>query len=55
MAEKNNKLLLQNHQSRPTGSKAFPEANDAFVSPHCNRQGHKNGSTMGKGRGCGGG
>ena len=55
MAEKNNELLLQNHQSHPTGSKAFPEANVTFASPHSNRQGHKNGPTMGKGRGRGGG
>ena len=53
MAEKNNELLLQNHQSRPIGSKAFPGANATFASPHCNRQGHKNGPTMGKGRGSG--
>ena len=48
VSEKNNELLLQNHQSHPTGSKAFPEANATFASPHSNRQGHKNGSTMGK-------
>ena len=48
MAEKNNELLLQNHQSRPTRSKAFPEANVTFASPHSNRQRHKNGRTMGK-------
>ena len=42
VAEKNNELLLQNHQSRPTRSKAFPEANATFASPHSNRQGHKN-------------
>ena len=47
--EKNNELLLQNHQSHPRGSKAFLEANATFASPHCNRQGHKNGPTMGKG------
>ena len=51
VAEKNNELLLQNHQSRPTGSKAFPEANATFASPHSNRQRNKNGPTMGKGRG----
>ena len=27
VAEKNNELLIKNHQSRPTGSVAFPEAN----------------------------
>ena len=37
VAKKNNELLLQNHKSRPTGSKAFPEANATFASPHSNR------------------
>ena len=55
VAENNNELLLQNHQSRPTGSKAFPEANATFASPYSNRQAHKNGPTMGKGRERGGG
>jgi hypothetical protein len=27
MAEKNNEILMKNHQSRPTGTMAFPEAN----------------------------
>ena len=54
VAKKNNELLLQNHQSRSTGSKAFPEENATeenatFASPHSNRQGHKNGPTMGNG------
>ena len=51
VAEKNSELLLHNHQSRPIGFKAFPEANATFASPHSNRQGHKNGSSRGKGRG----
>ena len=55
VAEKNNELLLQNHQSRPTVFKAFPEANATFASPHSYRQGHKNGPSRGKGRGRGGG
>ena len=55
VAEKNSELLLQNHQSRSTGSKAFPEANFTFASPHSNRQRHKNGPIMGKVRGRGGG
>ena len=55
MAEKNNELFLQNHQSRPTGFKAFPEANATFASSHSNRQGHKNEPSRGKGRGRGGG
>ena len=55
VAEKNNKLFLQNHQSRPIGFQAFPEANATFASPHSNRQGHKNGPSRGKGQGRGGG
>ena len=55
VVEKNNELLLQSHQSRSTGSKPFPEANATFASPYSNRQGHKNGPTMGKGQGRGGG
>ncbi|XP_013617042.1 PREDICTED: uncharacterized protein LOC106323470 [Brassica oleracea var. oleracea] len=27
LAEKNNELLIKNHNSRPTGAKAFPEVN----------------------------
>ena len=54
-AEKNKELFLQNHKSRPTRFKAFPEANATFASPHSNRQWHKNGSSGGKGRGRGGG
>ena len=49
VAEKNNELLFQNHQSRPTGFKAFPEANATFASPHSNRQGHIHGPSRGKG------
>ena len=30
VAEKNNEFLIKNHQSHPTGSVAFPEANAAF-------------------------
>ena len=30
MAEKNNELLIKNHQSRPTGLAAFPEAKATF-------------------------
>ena len=55
VAEKNNELLLHNHQSRPTGFKSFPEANATFALPHSNRQGHKNRPSKGKGRGRGGG
>lgn len=31
LAEKNNELLLKNHNSRPTGAKAFPEVNATDV------------------------
>ncbi|XP_024004904.1 uncharacterized protein LOC112082047 [Eutrema salsugineum] len=31
IAEKNNELLIKNHMTRPTGSKAFPEANAVDV------------------------
>ena len=55
VAKKNNEFLLPNHQSRPIGFKAFPEANATFASPHSNRQGHKNGPSRGKGRERGGG
>ena len=32
MAKQNNELLLQNHQSRPTGSTSIPEVNVASSS-----------------------
>ena len=48
MAEKNNELLLQNHQSRPTGSKAFPEVNATFASPIATDKGTKMGRLWGK-------
>uniref|UniRef100_A0A0D3C9E2 Uncharacterized protein n=1 Tax=Brassica oleracea var. oleracea TaxID=109376 RepID=A0A0D3C9E2_BRAOL len=31
LAEKNNELLIKNHNSRPTGAKAFPEVNATAV------------------------
>ena len=43
MAKQNNGLLLQNHQSRPTGSASIPEVNVASSSG----RGH------GRGRGSG--
>ena len=48
MAKKNNELLLQNHQSRSTGSKAFPEANATFASPIAIDKGIKMGRLWGK-------
>lgn len=48
VAEQNNELLMKNHQSRPTGSLAFPEANAINNdSPRNNFRGR------GRGRGCG--
>ena len=44
VAEQNNELLLKNHQSRPTGSTPFPEANAIT-----NEQ--NNGRGLGRGRG----
>ena len=55
VAEKNNELLMKNHQSRPIGSAAFPEANVA-VSKNSERgryYGHGRGCGRGRGRGCG--
>ena len=43
VAEQNNEVLMKNHQSRPTGSEAFPEVN-AISSQNYGR---------GRGRGCG--
>ena len=48
VAEKNNELLLKNHKSRPTGSKAFPEANATFASPIATDKGTKMGRLWGK-------
>ena len=42
---------MKNHESRPTGSVALPEANDANIDGHRNNtcgQGHDHG----RGRGC---
>ena len=48
VVEKNNELLLQNHQSRPTGSKSFPEENATFASPITTDKGIKMGRLWGK-------
>ncbi|KAJ9552294.1 hypothetical protein OSB04_016339 [Centaurea solstitialis] len=50
VVEQNNELLMKNHQSRPTGSLAFPEANAI------EKNGPRNnvrGRGRGRGRGCG--
>ena len=49
LAEKNNELLMKNHQSRPTGSAAIPEANAAISNNHERR--NRNGPSRGRGHG----
>ena len=53
VAEKNNELLMKNHQSRPTGSVAFPEANATNYSRYKNYNSHRRGRGIGHGRGRG--
>ena len=55
VAEQNNELLMRNHESRPTGTAPFPEANVATIE-HNNRgrgRGHGRGRSRGRGRGHG--
>lgn len=54
VAEQNNKLLMKNHESRPTGSSPFPEANAATYNYGRGRGGGRgrNGN-RGRGRGYG--
>lgn len=52
VAEQNNKLLLQNHQSRPAGARPFPEANVANYQSGRGR-GRGRGPSRGRGRGRG--
>jgi hypothetical protein len=49
VAEQNNELLMKNHQSRPTGSTPFPEANG--TSFHGNKVNHGRGRKDYKGQG----
>ena len=51
VAEQNNELLLQNHQTRPTGSTSIPEVNAASSSGRGSSRGRGRGS--GRWRGCG--
>lgn len=51
VAEQNNELLLKNHQSRPTGSAAFPEVN--ATSSRGRGRGRGRGHSRGRGCGCG--
>ena len=46
VAEQNNELLMKNHQSRPTGSRPFPEVN--VILSH-NRK-HEHGRSRGHGK-----
>ncbi|XP_059629909.1 uncharacterized protein LOC132272847 [Cornus florida] len=50
VAEQNNELLMQNHQSRPTGSVPFLEANVSSFHGHGRGRGH--GRRGGHGYGC---
>ncbi|XP_057247293.1 uncharacterized protein LOC104901534 [Beta vulgaris subsp. vulgaris] len=49
--EQNNELLMKNHESRPTGSAPFPEAN--ATSHNGKEKYHANNSGRGRGRGYG--
>jgi hypothetical protein len=48
VAEQNNELLMKNHQSRPTSSTPFPEANK--TSFHGNKGNNDRGRGLGRGR-----
>lgn len=50
VAEQNNELLMRNHQSRPTGSQPFPEANASNFSRNGNRRGRRHGDWYNHGR-----
>ncbi|XP_076933731.1 uncharacterized protein LOC143599726 [Bidens hawaiensis] len=52
IAEKNNELLMKNHQARSTGLLAIPEANIAYNNDHKN-SGHKREQGRGRGHGHG--
>ncbi|XP_024200630.1 uncharacterized protein LOC112203971 [Rosa chinensis] len=42
---------MKNHQSRPTGSQPFPEANATFTSGYGNRRGGRHGKARNRGQG----
>ena len=52
VAEQNNKFLMKNYESRPTGSSPFPEANAATYIYGRGRNGGR-GRINSRGRGCG--
>ncbi|KAJ3681083.1 hypothetical protein LUZ60_015572 [Juncus effusus] len=51
VAEQNNKLLLKNHESRPTGSRPFPESNAAAFNGRNRGRGPGRGRRRGRGHG----
>ncbi|XP_056685697.1 uncharacterized protein [Spinacia oleracea] len=55
VAEQNNELLMKNHESRPTGSTPFPEANvtshNGKEKYHANNSGRGRGQRLGRGLG----
>ena len=48
VAEQNNELLMKNHQSRPTGSEAFPEVNAISSQNHGRGRGRGRGRSRGR-------
>ena len=48
VAKQNNELLMKNHQSRPTGSEAFPEVNVISSQNHGCRRGRGRGRSRGR-------
>ncbi|XP_017253784.2 uncharacterized protein LOC108223854 [Daucus carota subsp. sativus] len=53
VAEKNNELLLKNHQIRPTGSAQLPEVHNTSFLKNERGKGHRGGRGYGRNRGCG--
>ncbi|KAK9682553.1 hypothetical protein RND81_10G081800 [Saponaria officinalis] len=51
VVEKNNELLMKNHESRPTGSTPLPEANVTSYNEKGNYRDHASSSGRGRGRG----
>ena len=49
VAEQNNELLMQNHQSRPTGAQPLPEVNAVVTNGHNNERGGWNGRVRSRG------
>ncbi|XP_074346764.1 uncharacterized protein LOC141685571 [Apium graveolens] len=53
VAEKNNELLLKNHQIRPTGSAQLPEVHNTSFLKNKRGKGHRGGRGYGRNRGRG--